>query len=189
MRTSGSVTSASSHAGRWLRAEQIRNKAIFDQAVQAFVNREYEKSIGFFSSMIEENADDALAWVSRGAAQMRIENLDAALEDFNRAIALHPNRARPYHLWGLIYEKRGRLEEALEDFSHAIALDAEYGAALYSRAALFARMGDNQRAREDARAFATLTVKNVAEFSNENNVWRSYRLALEDGGIIDPIHR
>ncbi len=29
-------------------AEQIKNKAIFDQAVQAFVNREYEKNIGFF---------------------------------------------------------------------------------------------------------------------------------------------
>ncbi len=39
--------------------------------------------------MIEENADDDLAWVSRGAAQMRIENLDAALEDGGIADPMH----------------------------------------------------------------------------------------------------
>ncbi len=170
-------------------AEQIKNKAVFDRAVHAFVNRQYENSIHLFTTMIAEDHEDALAWVSRGAAHMRLENLDAALEDFNRAIELHPNRARPYHLRGLIHEKQGNLDEALEDFSHAIALDPEYGAALYSRSALFNRMGDNERANEDARAFAVLSERNVAEYANENNIWRSHHLTLEEGGITDPMHR
>ncbi len=170
-------------------AEQIKNKAIFDQAVQAFVNREYEKSITLFTSMIAEDPEDALAWVSRGAAHLRLEKLDAALEDFNRAIGLQPKRARPYHLRGLIHEKRGAMDKALEDFSHAIALDPEYGAALYSRSTLFTRMGDSRRAQKDAQAFVVLTEKNVAEYANENNIWRSHHLSLEDGGITDPMHR
>ena len=170
-------------------AEQIKNKVVFDEAVQAFVSGDFEGSITHFTALIKEDPEDALAWVSRGAAHMRLENLDAALEDFNRAIGLHPKRARPYHLRGLIHEKRGALDKALEDFSHAIALDPQYGAALYSRSTLFARLGDDERAYEDAQAFAALTEKNVAEYANENNIWRSHHLTLEDGGITDPMHR
>ena len=170
-------------------AEQIKNKPLFDEAVLAFVNREYGKSITFFTTMITEDPEDALAWVSRGAAHMRLDNLDAALEDFNRAIGLNPNRARPYHLRGLIHEKQGALKKARDDFSRAIALDPEYGAAFYSRASLYTKMGDSRRAREDAEAFTVLTEKNVAEYASENNVWRSHHLTLEDAGITDPMHR
>lgn len=170
-------------------AEQIKNKTVFDQAVQAFVNRQYEESITLFTTLIAEDPDDALAWVSRGAAHMRLDHLEAALDDFNRAIGLHPQRARPYHLRGLIHEKRGAMDQALDDFSHAIVLDPEYGAAFYSRASLFTRMGESLKANEDAEAFAMLTEKNVAEYANENNVWRSHHLTLEEGGITDPMHR
>ncbi len=170
-------------------AEQIKNKAVFDQAVSAFMNRDYAQSIGLFTEMIVADPDDALAWVSRSAAHMRLGNLETALSDCNRAIGLQPQRARPYHLRGLVHDKRGALEAALEDFSHAIALDPEYGAAYYSRSSLFAKMGDNARALEDAQAFAALTEKNVAEYANDNNIWRSHHLTLEDGGITDPMHR
>lgn len=170
-------------------AEQIKNKTGFDLAVQAFVNRNYEESIVLLTSIIIEAPGDALAWVSRGAAHMHLDHLDDALEDFNRAIGLHPKRARPYHLRGLIHEKQGATDKALEDFSHAIALDPEYGAAFYSRASLFTKMGESLKAQEDAETFAMLTEKNVAEYANENNVWRSHHLTLEDGGITDPMHR
>ncbi|MBL0712084.1 MAG: tetratricopeptide repeat protein [Desulfosarcina sp.] len=170
-------------------AEQIKNKVVFDQAVQAFVNREYEKSITFFTEMVVDDPEDGLAWASRAAAHLRLENLDAALGDMNRAIGLNPGRARPFHLRGLIHEKKGAIDKALEDFSRAIALDPEYGAAFYSRSALFAKMGDNERAYEDAEVFTVLTEKNVAEYANENNIWRSHHLTLEEGGITDPMHR
>ena len=81
------------------------------------------------------------------------------------------------------------MDKALDDFSQAIALDPEYGAAFYSRASLFTKMGESRKANEDAEAFAMLTEKNVAEYANENNVWRSHHLTLEDGGITDPMHR
>ena len=170
-------------------AEQIRNKAVFDQAVSAFMNRDFEQSISLFTEMILADPDDALAWVSRGAAHMRLGNLETALSDCNRAIGLHPKRARPYHLRGLIHDKQGDLESALEDFNRAIDLDPEYGAAYYSRSSLFAKMGDNGRAHEDAQTFAVLTEINVAEYANDNNIWRSHHLTLEDGGITDPMHR
>lgn len=170
-------------------AEQIKNKAVFEQAVRAFSNRDFAESIGLFTEMIVADPDDALAWVSRAAAHLRLGNLETAVSDCNRAIGLHPKRARPYHMRGLIHDKRGDLELALEDFNQAIALDPEYGAAYYSRSSLFAKMGDNARAQEDAQAFAVLTEMNVAEYANENNIWRSHHLTLEDGGITDPIHR
>jgi Tfp pilus assembly protein PilF len=74
-------------------------------------------------------------------------------------------------------------------FNQAIALDPEYGAAYYSRSSLFAKMGDNDRAHEDAQTFAVLTEMNVAEYANDNYIWRSHHLTLEDEGMTDPKHR
>ena len=170
-------------------AEQIKNQTLFDKAAKAFAKREYNQSITFFTMMIAEDPEDTLAWVSRGAAHMRLGKLDAALEDLNRAIGLRPRQARAYHLRGLIHEKQGALDKALDDFSHAIALNPEYGAAYYSRASLFTKMGDGRSAQQDAEVFTALTEKNVAEYANANNIWRSHHLSLEEGGITDPMHR
>jgi len=55
-----------------------------------------------------------LAWFYLGSAQAELEQLDAALESFRRAVRLKPDLKDAYWLLGLTALKRGRPAEALE---------------------------------------------------------------------------
>jgi tetratricopeptide (TPR) repeat protein len=120
-----------------------------------------------------------LAYLSRGSAFFRLDQLDEAIADFDRAIQLNPNLARSYHLRGLAKEKQENDAEAMTDFEKAIELDPEYGAAYYSRATLHTKMGNEDLAVDDIKMVEFLTNKNIETFAGENNVWRSQHMRLE----------
>ncbi len=164
-------------------------KASFDEGVSAYMNQDFEKAVDRFAAAIEEEPEFALARVSRGAAYARLERSRDAIEDFDGAIELRPDYARAYHLRGLEYDKKGEHDRALADFDKAVELDAEYGAAYYSRAAILSKTGRADEAREDIETVTMLTEKNVNTFANENNVWRSQHLKLEEEGIADAMDR
>jgi Flp pilus assembly protein TadD len=48
---------------------------------------------------------------------------DKAINDFNKAIAMHPQYSFAYNNRGYSYEQLGQLSKAVEDFSQAIQLD------------------------------------------------------------------
>jgi tetratricopeptide (TPR) repeat protein len=74
----------------------------------------------------------------------------------------------------------GETDEALADFGKAIDIDPEYGAAYYSRATLLTKMGREDDAVEDMEIVTHLTNLNIENFANENNIWRSRQLQLEE---------
>lgn len=49
---------------------------------------------------------------------------------------------------GIYYEKKGMFEEGLEDFNEAIALKPDHLPAHYSKAKLFKRKGETERAKK-----------------------------------------
>jgi tetratricopeptide (TPR) repeat protein len=79
--------------------------------------------------------------MSRGSSFLRLDRLDEAIADFDRAIQLNPNFPRSYHLRGLAKEKQGSYVDAIADFRMAIELNPDYAAAYYSRATLHTKMG------------------------------------------------
>ena len=74
----------------------------------------------------------------------------------------------------------GDNDDALSDFNKAIDIDSEYGAAFYSRASLLTKMGKEDSALEDMQMVNHLSNLNIESFANENNVWRSRQLQLEE---------
>ena len=169
--------------------DKNKTKTSFDEGVSAYVNQDFEKAVEHFTSAIEEEPEFALAHVSRGAAYARLEHSSESIKDFDRAIELKPDYARAYHLRGLEFDKAGEHERALSDFNKAIELDPEYGAAYYSRASILSKTGRDENARDDIEMVAMLTQKNINSFANENNVWRSRHLQLEEEGVADVMDR
>ncbi len=167
--------------------DNVKNR--FDEGVSAYMNQSFEKAVELFSAAIEEEPEFALAYVSRGAAYARLERSKDSLKDFDRAIELKPDYARAYHLRGLEFDKKGEHDRAIADFDKAIELDPEYGAAYYSRAAILSKTGREDRAQEDIEMVTMLTERNLNTYANENNVWRSRHLKLEEEGIADAMDR
>ena len=152
---------------------------LYNNGMVEFINANYEKSIEILSKAVELDANRKLTFASRGSAYLRLDRLEEALSDFNRALELDSKYARAYHLRGLVQEKLGDDTGAIEDFSRAIKLKPEYGAAYYSRATLHTKMGNEDMAVEDITMVQHLTHKNIEDFANENNVWRSQQMRLE----------
>jgi len=152
---------------------------IYRDGMSEFVNENFERSIEILSEAVALDPDRKLTYVSRGSAQLKLNRLNEALADFNRAIELDSNYARAFHLRGLVAEKSGDDSGALEDFNRAIEINPEYGAAYHSRATLHVKMGHEDLAVEDIAMVQHLTNKNIETFANESNVWRSQHLRLE----------
>ncbi len=148
-------------------------------AMSEFTRGHFGRSIELLGDAIGQNAGHKLAFVTRGSAHLKMGETEAAIGDFDRALALDPGYPRAYHLRGLARENQGADAEALADFSRAIELDPEYGAAYFSRATLNSKLGNDEAATEDIKMVTRITNRNIEAFANENNVWRSRQMQLE----------
>lgn len=170
-------------------ADQYTAKERLDQGIDAFVSNDIETSVARFSEALDADPEFQMAHVSRAAAYMRLERPEDALADLDRAIELAPDHARAYHLRGLAHVKLEDNEKALQDFDKAIELNPEYGPAFYSRSMIYDDMGMGNASFEDIQMYTHLTEKRIQEFSNENNIWRSEHLRVEEAGAADVMNR
>ena len=76
----------------------------------------------------------AVAHNNRGDAYVAQGNFEAAINDYDQAISLNPDFARPFNNRGFAYLKKGESDRALKDFDQAIKLKPDYGRAFANRA-------------------------------------------------------
>ena len=170
-------------------ADKLKSMEFFKKAMTEYIANDYENSVELLGASIVNDPEFKLAYASRGSAHLKLNNLDDAMADFNKAIELDENYSRGYHLRGLVNEKLGDNDAAKSDFDRAIELDPEYGAAYYSRATLLTKMGLEDMAVNDMEMVTHLTNRNIEEFANDNNVWRSHHLKLEAQGVASEMER
>jgi tetratricopeptide (TPR) repeat protein len=63
-----------------------------------------------------------LAYLGRGILHSQRQEFDAAIADYDRAIALRPENAQSYVSRGQALRQTGNLDRALADFERAITL-------------------------------------------------------------------
>ena len=160
-----------------------RNKELFTTAMKKMMNDKLGESIDLLDEVITADPDDRLAFMARGTVYLKMGNAQNAILDFSRAIEIDASHPKAYHLRGLARELAGETDGALSDINKAIEHDPEYGAAFYSRATLFTKMGQEDAAAEDMQMVTHLTNRNLEEFANDNNIWRSRQMQLE--GIME----
>lgn len=157
-----------------------RLKDVYRQGMSEFVSSNYDRAIALFTEALAIDPEFTLGHTSRGAAYLQQGLPEQAITDFNHAIAADNNYPKAFHLRGLARERIGDHVAAMEDFDRAIALDPAYGAAYFSRANLHVNSGNPELAAEDMEMVAHLTNANIEAFANDNNIWRSRHLQMED---------
>jgi tetratricopeptide (TPR) repeat protein len=112
-----------------------------------------------------------LAAFYRGRANWlhRKEQLDAALSDYERAIALDPDNVYSYDYRADIFLDRGEYERAIEEYNRAIRINPRYAAAYYSRGRAYENLGRIELAKESYRAALDQPATDrVADWAHDN---------------------
>jgi len=72
-----------------------------------------------------------------GLEAQRMGDFDAALNLYQKAVAIDPNYAVAYNDMGIIYESKGENDRALESYFHAIKIDPFYESAYTNLALIY----------------------------------------------------
>jgi Tfp pilus assembly protein PilF len=71
----------------------------------------------------ESQQSKARAYTNRGIAYDLKGDLDRAIADYTKAIAIDPNTAKAYTNRGISYAKKGQVDRAMADFRKALEID------------------------------------------------------------------
>lgn len=168
--------------------DKDRKNELFTNAMSNLMKDKLGVSIDLLNELIAADSDDKLAYLARGSVHLKMSDTNNAISDFSRVIEIDANHPKAYHLRGLAHEMAGDDDDALLDFNKAVDIDGEYSAAFYSRASLLTKMGQEDSALEDMKMVNHLSNLNIESFANDNNVWRSRQLQLEEA-MESEMHR
>ncbi len=82
----------------------------------------WNTSMSLLNDILSKNPNAYTALNCRGDVKREDGDIKGALEDFNRAIKLHPHLPRAYANRGYVYFQTGELNRALSDLNKAISL-------------------------------------------------------------------
>jgi len=106
----------------------------------------------------------AAAYVDRGTLRLLDDDVDAAIADYDAAVAAAPDHAAAYVWRGQAWDAKGDRRRASEDFDHAIALDPQAWQAYGARGLMLARTGEPDRALSDLGRAIELGKEHEKEF-------------------------
>ena len=78
--------------------------------------QDYGRSL---QAKLKRNSDKYYAYLGRGYASLKLNEYDAAVSDFDRALTIDPDAANALAWRGYAHEKRGRNDLALNDYESA----------------------------------------------------------------------
>ncbi|MAT49413.1 MAG: hypothetical protein CMA27_06235 [Euryarchaeota archaeon] len=116
-----------------------------------------ENAIELVSSYLSDSNESAPLWALSGGAKAKIGELDSAIRDLQKSIALDPTSSTAQHNLGVMLNKSLRKEEALSHFEMALELDSEYLKAANNLAKTAKELG---RSDLEVKAYRTLLREN-----------------------------
>jgi predicted O-linked N-acetylglucosamine transferase (SPINDLY family) len=165
-------------------SEASNATAADDQLVQAqTLHRQGQATAArhLYESILQAHPDHFEALNALGALAGQANELDAAIQYFDRAIAAHPGNPAPHINRGSALKRLGQPEAALASFDRAIALNGNETIAHYGRAETYRDMGH----RDAALASYDRAVAGNPQFFQAN--FRRATLLQEIGALTDAV--
>lgn len=106
--------------------------------------------------------EGARAAANAGNEAVQRSDLDAAIEQFTRAVELDPVGVY-FGLRGNTYWRKKNLDAALADYNRAVELDPQNADNYFGRARVYKDMGKGNEARQDLQVFLDLKPNTPAE--------------------------
>jgi tetratricopeptide (TPR) repeat protein len=146
---------------------------LLKEAQLLFIDGKDKESIEAFTKAINAGADPYIAFLSRGAANLKLKQGDDAIEDFGMAIKANSKSARAYFFRGLAHMLKNAFEESVEDFTKALELKTDYGMAKFARSTAYARLDKSDEAAKDLMEVLPQMETNLQSFADTYGIIRT----------------
>lgn len=105
----------------------------FEQALAATNVGDFARAETFWTKILAQFPENPAVWSNRGNARVGQYKLEAAIADYETAIALAPDAPDPYLNRGTALEGLGQWEAAIADYNRVLELDPQDPAAYNNR--------------------------------------------------------
>lgn len=111
----------------------------------AYESGDFSKAAMYHTKAIAANAEDDLAYLSRGKALLRTGAYGQARQDFIKALQLEPARVEAFYLIGnaLFYEKK--FQDAVGFYEQYLSADASYENVWFNAAMAYLSLGEKEK--------------------------------------------
>ena len=112
------------------------------------------KAIADFDKALEVGSGQIAVsvYINRGAAHLKDENFNSAIDDFTEALNINPRSISALNYRAFISYRQGNFSDAIEDYDKSLDLDPENAMGYYNRGMAHLRSGNKAKACADFHA-------------------------------------
>lgn len=137
---------------------------IYQQAIQALKNGDYEVAVEILLEISAENPDKPFVFTNLGLAYLKLENTDEARDAFERAVEADDDDAVAHNHLGILHRQKGEFENARQRYQRAIDINAKYARAHLNLGILFdIYLQDLDKALAQYETYQSLTTEEDAQ--------------------------
>ncbi len=146
-------------------AEEPSPGSYFIKGNEFFDSLQLEKSIDYYTKVIDLDPSHDKAYYNRGLAYKKLGQNDPAIKDFTKVIELNPHYLPVYIQRGNLYFDQGKYSRAVEDYSKSLEIDPNCFRALYNRGLAYKNMDNNQAACRDFKVLCKKSYRDACEIA------------------------
>lgn len=139
---------------------------LYKRAREFDANGQWERSVTFYSTIIDRNPNDTNAYVSRCGAYYRMGKFNHAITDCSAALDINPNVTDAMALLCYSQNDAGYNEKAIETCTRLIEKDSSYSGAFTSRADAYLDLGKDELALADYDQAIQIDPTNSTAYNN-----------------------
>ncbi|MDA8174868.1 MAG: tetratricopeptide repeat protein [Nitrospiraceae bacterium] len=150
--------------------KNIDARTAFQEGQLLLIEGKFKEGVEAFSRALDAGADPFMCYLARGAAYLRLKEMDEAISDFSSAIEKNSSSHRPFYYRAMAYMVKGDFQKAVQDFSRALELKPEVEFVRFSRAVALSRLGRADEAVEDFKEVIPAMETNLEAFADEYGI-------------------
>jgi tetratricopeptide (TPR) repeat protein len=153
--------------------DNINAEELFRNAQRLFIEGKKNECIDAFTKAIEAGEKTEIAFLSRGVAFLKTEQIDNAIEDFSMVVSMNNNNMRAHYYRGIACMSKNDFKNAIKDFNNTIELKPDHGAAFFARGSAYAQLGDTKEAAKNFKTALIYSETEAQGFADTFGIFRT----------------